>query len=281
MSLSLMLSLRMRTTVCATLASLLIALTSSDGTHASAADIEQKRIVYREKLAEYTKAHLAFEKLARPYWESISEKRTRRLAKQANNERSALSDYVLEQPPVYTGPPEPEDPEKKLKPSAEYVPVVADFLQHAKEQFNFAPELPANDDDYRRGYATAALAAGLTPEQCVKIYAFESGGDGGYSVQAGLEYDRPGAKAITTALGYNQLLTTNSIELLAEAGDEFLSALRKEAEEASGERQSRLQDKIAVLKRMIGIQPERAGSMGRPQQTCRNCQGSRGPRAHP
>jgi hypothetical protein len=36
-------------------------------------------------------------------------------------------------------------------------------------------------------------------------------------VQAGLEHDKS-ARAITTALGYNQLLATNSVEVVAESG---------------------------------------------------------------
>jgi hypothetical protein len=33
------------------------------------------------------------------------------------------------------------------------------------------------------------------------------------------------ARAISTALGYNQLLTTNSVELLAEKGDQFVAEI--------------------------------------------------------
>ena len=219
----------------------------TDGT-----DLKKQMLLYREKLAGYRKAHAAYEKLASPYWKSISEKRSRRLKKRALNQRVTLSDYVLEQPPVYSGPPKPKNPEKP--PSAAVsVPVVADFLKRAKEQFNFAPEKPSSELDYKRAYAEAASAAGLNSEQCVKIYAFESGGDGGYDVQAGLEYNRPGAHAITTALGYNQLLTTNSIELLAEAGDQFLTALSKKYEVVSGARLESLGQKISILKRMIAF----------------------------
>ena len=35
------------------------------------------------------------------------------------------------------------------------------------------------------------------------------------------------ARVISTALGYNQLLTTNTVGLLAEDGDDFLAALRR------------------------------------------------------
>ena len=219
----------------------------TDGT-----DLKKQMLLYREKLAGYRRAQAAYEKLASPYWKSISEKRSRRLKKRALNQRVTLSDYVLEQPPVYSGPPKPKNPEMPPSPAVS-VPVVADFLKRAKEQFNFAPEKPSSEMDYKRAYAEAASAAGLKSEQCVKIYAFESGGDGGYDVQAGLEYNKPGAHAITTALGYNQLLTTNSIELLAEAGDQFLTALSKKYEVVSGARRESLGQKISILKRMISF----------------------------
>ncbi len=214
--------------------------------------LQQKIVEYREKLADYKSARAAYEREAAPYWTSIGEKRKRRIAKQRHGERPQASDYVLEQPPLYTGPPKPQDP---AKPHAEYeyVPVVADFLAQAQKQFGFTPDRPANDDDYARAYAKAALAVGLTPEQCVKVYAFESGGNGGYAVQAGLEYDRPGARAITTALGYNQLLATNSIELLAEVGNRILAALHAKARDADGARRDHLDEKIVILKKMIAF----------------------------
>ncbi len=264
MTLSLMADCDRRAVLRATLALLMVALPLGSVSRADA-DLEQKIIRYREKLAEYTKARTAYEELAGPYWSAIGEKRTRRLKKLRARNEPTLDDYVIEQPPLYTSPPKPQNPEKPHEPP-EYVPVVADFLKNAQEQFGFTPQLPSNDDEYRRAYAKAALAAGLTPEECVKVFAFESGGDGGYAVQAGLEYDRPGAHAITTALGYNQLLTTNSTELLAENGDQILAALRAKAEQADGDRLAHLEDKIAVLKKMIAFSrsvPDRWGAHSR------------------
>jgi hypothetical protein len=48
-----------------------------------------------------------------------------------------------------------------------------------------------------------------------------------------VDYPRPSARPISTALGYNQLLSTNSLELLAEKGDAFLSALREKSDAAA------------------------------------------------
>nr|WP_156150880.1 hypothetical protein [Hyphomicrobium sp. 99] len=230
----------------------MIALPAHGIAQTEPANLAQKIAQYREKLAEYTKARAEYEVLAGPYWAKIAEKRALRIAKQRKKERTTLDDYVLEQPPVYTGPPKPEDPEKRPT-GEEYMPVVEDFLQHAKEHFGFVPERPASDDQYRHSYAQTALAAGLTPEQCVKVYAFESGGEGGYAIQAGLEYGRPGERAISTALGYNQLLTTNSVELLAEVGDKFASTLRAKADAADDARGVELRKKIATLKKMIAF----------------------------
>ncbi len=214
--------------------------------------LDQKRALYSKQLAAYTQAHDAFETLAAPYWKSISEKRALRRAKLMSNQPMALADYVLEQPPVYAGPPKPQDPEAQPE-DAGALPVVADFLTHAKAEFGFAPRRPTTERDYKRAYAKAALAAGLTKAQCVKIYAFEAGGDGKYDVQAGLETDDADARATSTALGYNQLLATNSVELLAEAGDEFVAFLSKMAERSSAARRAQLQKKIAVLRTMLAF----------------------------
>ena len=70
------------------------------------------------------------------------------------------------------------------------LPVVADFLRHALEEYRFAPTRPASEIDFKRAYAKVAGAAGLTSEQAVRVYAFEVGGNGKYDTQAGLEEDR-------------------------------------------------------------------------------------------
>ncbi len=76
-------------------------------------DLAAKIAVYRQKLAAYKKARGAFDRRAAPYWHRITEKRAERRRKFANNRPLTLNDYVLEQPPLYTGPPEPENPEEK------------------------------------------------------------------------------------------------------------------------------------------------------------------------
>ena len=98
------------------------------------------------------------------------------------------------------------------------------------------PERPKNDLEFKRAYARIAAAAGITRDQAVRIYSFETGGNGTYDVQAGLTHPGPKARAISTAMGYNQLLTTNSVSLMAGHGDQFLAALQGQAAALSGDR---------------------------------------------
>ena len=210
---------------------------------------------YRRKLEEYTVSRRKYEVEADAYWSSIADKRRLRNAKRRNNQEIGLGDYVLTQPPVYSGPPKPVDPSAPPEEPLpkKYVPVLADFLQAAAREFNFVPQQPRSEIEYKRAYAKVAAAAGLTRDQVVRIYGFEAGGDGKYDVQAGLEQPKPGAQAISTALGYNQLLATNSIELMAEKGDEFIKTLNAKAAGLTDDAKKVLQRKIAVLKGMIAF----------------------------
>ena len=206
---------------------------------------------YRKKLAAYNKAYDAYEKVAGPYWRAVTDKRSRRRTKVANHMQITADDYVMTQPPVYTGPEKPDNPLQPGKQRSE-IPDVEDFLANAKAEFDFVPEAPADEIAYKRAYAAVASNKGLNKEECVKIYGFESGGDGKYDIQAGREYDMK-ARVISTALGYNQLLTTNTVGLLAEDGDDFVAALSEKAEGADGERKAAVADKIAKLKKMIAF----------------------------
>jgi hypothetical protein len=208
---------------------------------------------YRRALAEYLQAREAFSVIDRAYWHSIAQKRGGRTSKRARGETIVLDDYVLTQPPKYTGPPRPVNPEApQEKPPRAYVPVVADFLAAAKQQFNFVPQRPPNELEFKRAYAKVAAAAGLSKDQAVRIYGFEASGNGTYDVQAGLEIN-PNARAISTALGYNQLLTTNTVELMAEAGGTFVEALQSKAAQSSVDAKRGLEGKIAVVERMVAF----------------------------
>src|ERR1700682_2720420 len=211
---------------------------------------------YRRKLREYQVARAAFEQEASAYWNSIAEKRRGRNAKRRDRQAIALDDYILPQPPLYTGPKRPVNPahEPEERPrERKAIPLVADLVKAAAEHFQFTPQRPANEIEFKRAYARVALASGLTREQAVRVYSFETGGNGNHDMQSGLSASRPGSRAISTAIGYNQLLTTNSVELIAEQGHEFVRALTEKAARLSGAPRTAMDHKIALLKRMVAV----------------------------
>jgi hypothetical protein len=207
---------------------------------------------YRRLLKAYQEARAAFDEEATAYWNSIAEKRRGRNAKRREHLAIGLDDYVQTQPPVYTGPKRPVNPEGEPAPEIKprqhkAIPLVADLLQAATEHFQWAPQKPASEVEFKRAYARMASAAGLTREQAVRVYSFETGGNGNYDMQSGLRSGR----AISTAIGYNQLLTTNSVELIAEQGHEFVRDLTQRAAQLSGAPRKAMDHKIAVLKKMV------------------------------
>jgi hypothetical protein len=208
---------------------------------------------YRAKLREYQEARAGFDEEAGAYWSAITEKRRGRNAKRREHLPIGLDDYVLTQPPVYTGPKRPVNPQPEPSPPREHkaIPVVADLLQAAMQQYQFKPQRPASEMEFKRAYARVASAAGLTREQAVRVYSFETGGTGNYDVQAGIEHG--GTRAISTAIGYNQLLTTNSVELVAEQGSEILAALSAKAVRLSGVARQAMDYKIAVFRKMVAL----------------------------
>jgi len=209
---------------------------------------------YRRKLKEYLEVHGAYEEDARAYWDAIAEKRRMRNTKRRDRQPVTLDDYVLTQPPRYDGPKRPVNPEpEEVRPphQRKYIPVVADLLKAAAEQFQFAPRRPGSEMDFKRAYAQVAQAYGLTREQAVRVYSFETGGNGGYDMQSGLSSSRPGSRAISTAIGYNQLLTTNSVELVAEQGHDILRVLGEKEARLSGPQRAAMAHKIAVVRRMV------------------------------
>src|ERR1700733_3786038 len=211
---------------------------------------------YRRRFAEYQEARAAFEEEASAYWNAITEKRRGRNAKRREHQSITLDDYVLTQPPVYTGPKRPVNPAPELEPERpprehKAIPTVADLLQAAAQQYQFKPQRPASELEFKRAYARVAAAAGLTRDQAVRVYSFETGGTGNYDVQSGIEHG--GTRAISTAIGYNQLLTTNSVELVAEQGPEIVAALTARAAPLAGAPRQAMDYKIAVLRRMVAF----------------------------
>lgn len=235
---------------------------------------------FQAKADQYARARRAFEEEADAYWQSIVEKRRVRIAKRRNHEPIELDDYVLTQPPVYRGPPRPVDPAAPEKdptePRKPDIPVVADFLKAAAEQFRFVPERPESELAFKRAYVQAASAAGLTKDQVVRIYGFETGGNGTYDVQAGLTHPRPGARAISPAIGYNQLLSTNSVSLMAGHGDQFILALRRKAEPLTGDARKAMERKIEALRRLVAFSRTVPNLWSEHDKLAKNTPGGRG-----
>jgi hypothetical protein len=124
-------------------------------------DLAAAMAEYRRALEEYNRAWQSYSTASSAYWNQISEKRQLRNAKRARGELIAISDYVLTQPPSYTGPPKPKNPLKpEVPPPRIYVPLVADFVAAARQEFKFVPRFPQGETEFKRGYAKAALAAG-------------------------------------------------------------------------------------------------------------------------
>jgi hypothetical protein len=226
----------------------------------------------------YIRARTAYEQEAESYWQSIADKRRVRFAKRRTGEAIVLDDYMLTQPPIYTGPARPpgyvpprRDPERPPVP----VPTIPEFLKAASEQFNFVPDRPKTEQEFKQAYAKAAAGAGLTREQAVRIYAFETGGNGDYDTQAG-QTSNKNAKPISPAIGYNQLLATNSVSLLANHGDKFLTRLSASAATLVAADRKAMDRKIAVLQKMIAFSRSVPNAWGEHDKLAKFTEGGRG-----
>lgn len=211
---------------------------------------------YRRKLAEYQQARAAFDADAGAYWNAIAEKRKIRFAKRREGQAVTLNDYVLEQAPLYDGPKRPINPEPEPDGGPRVrkdLPVVADFLGAARSEFQFAPQRPNSEMEFKRAYARMALQAGISRDVAVRVYSFETGGNGGHDMQSGLNPSKPGSRAISTAIGYNQLLTANTITIIAEKGPQILKVLNDRAAMLQGPQRKAMDHKIAVFKRMHAV----------------------------
>lgn len=196
------------------------------------------------------------------YWDDVERKRAQRRKKRAAKIDYDVGDYVMAFPPVYSGP--------KLMPSLAQkyrafnaaqdkatptpkreLPTVADYLAAAKSVYNFVPER-VSEREFKRRYAEEALALGLSKDQVVRVYALETGGYGTYDMQSGIHPLKKSGRAISSALGYAQLLDANSINELSKNGRDFINRLTVKARSPaiSEARRASLKHKIAALKRM-------------------------------
>ena len=193
-------------------------------------------------------AYNAYNKQATAYWDQISAKRKLRNEKRARGQTIELTDYVLSQPPLYSGPAKPSIG-KTTGPSRS-IPGVDDFVAASKRVYGLRPERPSNESEFMRSYVNAAQEIGLTREQLVSIYAFETGGDGTHDLQSGMIKGKANARPISTAIGYNQLVATASVSLMWEYGNDIAKELRQKAQQASGTERTKLLEKANVVERM-------------------------------
>ncbi|MEQ1715604.1 MAG: hypothetical protein ABL907_06415 [Hyphomicrobium sp.] len=214
------------------------------------------------ELQTWKAARRGFEQELDAYWEKVDGKRQERKKKRAAKMPFVPGDYVMSLPPAYAGPKLSEtlgakyaaflrDQEKTQPEPPKDMAVVADYLAAAKRVYGFEPER-LSEKDYKRRYAEEARALGLAKDQVVRVYALETGGIGTYDMQAGIHPIKKTGRAISSALGYAQLLDANSVNELSQHGSFFIDKLAQKARNPnlSAARKRALKNKIAILKRM-------------------------------
>lgn len=205
----------------------------------------------------YLRARKSFDFELQAYWIAVDAKRDERKRKRQAGTPFTTADYIAEQPPKYQGPSLAPDIARIIAEGAPKEPetpkpVVADFLAHARREYGFVPA-PVSEREFKRRYALEALALGLSKAQVVRIYALETGGRGTYDMQAGIDPETRKGKPISSALGYAQLLTANSVSELVRHGEGFiqrLSALAA-APGTPAHRAAQLRAKVQALRRML------------------------------
>lgn len=204
----------------------------------------------------YLRARSSFDVELQAYWIAVDQKRDVRKRKRMQGASFIAGDYIAEQPPKYEGPSLPSDLAKviaEVKPPEPEIPRpgVADFLAAARSEYGFVP-MPATEREFKWRYAGEAISLGLSKDQVVRIYALETGGRGTYDMQAGIDPELRKGKPISSALGYAQLLTANSISELVKYGDGFVSRLTSMAVRPGipGTRAAQLRAKIGAVRKM-------------------------------
>ena len=200
-----------------------------------------------------------FEKQLEMYWALVEERRDHRRRKFSTKLPFTPEDYVQDPPPKYAGPALAPDIAKIIAdatppPPERGMPGVADFLAAAKANYDFVPA-PTTEREFKRRYASEALAVGLSKPQVVRVYALETGGQGTYDMQAGIDPITRQGRPISSALGYAQLLHANSVSEIVKHGDSFLQRLSALAQQAGPvtPRGIELQAKSVALQKMLRV----------------------------
>jgi hypothetical protein len=230
---------------------------AASGTEVSA-DLAARLTPAQRKIYEDWRAVRGqFDGQFRAYWNAVNAKRELRRAKHIMGQSYTAEDYVAQHPPRYAGPDLPPEIAKivtEVQPPVPETPLpnVADFRESAKTKYGFVPT-PTTERAFKRRYAQEALAVGLTKDQVVRVYALETGGQGTYDMQSGVNPLSKQGKPISSALGYAQLLHANSTSELVKHGEMFAKRLLQMAQ-APGtppQRATELRKKAAIVRRML------------------------------
>ena len=201
-------------------------------------------------------ARTAFETDYDAYWAVVDGRRDGRRKKRATGQPFVAADYIAIFPPKYAGPALPDaiakamvDPAQPIAPPPEsQLPTVNDYRIAALTEHGFAPE-QTTEIEFKRRYAAEALAIGLTKDQVIRVYALETGGNGTHDMQSGYHPVTRLGKPISSALGYAQLLSGNSVGELLRYGEGFARRL----DTMAATDQSGIPWRSASLRRKAGI----------------------------
>jgi hypothetical protein len=202
-------------------------------------------------------ARNAFEAEYDAYWAAVDGRRDGRRKKRAAGQPFTAADYIPTFPPKYVGPALPDaiakalvDPTKPVAPlpPESQLPTVNDYRIAALTEHGFAPE-QTTEIEFKRRYAAEALTIGLSKDQVIRVYALETGGNGTYDMQSGYHPVTRLGKPISSAIGYAQLLSGNSVSELLRHGEGFARRLDTMAVND----QSGVPWRTASLRRKAGI----------------------------
>lgn len=215
-----------------------------------------------DQFQEWKAARRIFEAQLDQYWAAVDGKREVRKRKRSQKIPFSASDYVMNFPPAYQGPALSGELAAKYErfltvqrqsdpTQPKELATIPDYLAAAKSVYNFVPER-VSEKEFKLRYAKEAAALGLSKEQVVRVYALETGGVGTYDMQSGIHPTKKTGRAISSALGYAQLLDANSINELARSGPAFISRISAKLRDPGDtpERTALLKRKLAVLKKM-------------------------------
>jgi hypothetical protein len=241
---------------------LLVASASHVGAASTIAFLSSLSDSELDEFRAWKEARSTFDEQTDEYWGAIESKRQVRRKKRNAKVPFSSSDYVMSFPPAYKGPKLSAQLSKKYysfleqqkttsPPATRELATLSDYLDAAKRVYGFVPER-VSEREFKLRYAEEAHALGLSKEQVVRVYALETGGNGTYDMQAGIHPVKKTGRAISSAIGYAQLLDANSINELARSGGTFITLLNRKLRDPSNSpaRTASLKHKLAVLKRM-------------------------------